>query len=295
MDNNWEFHRVQLNVACLLIGMLLGEGIRLARAVSRDTVLQTLAARLGDAWLAQTQFADLDPAEIPLNRREAYFVANRMAEHIEEPLSGWKVGATSARMRELDGHSDVIPGRIFQSVTWAGYNIVLPAERFPQARAEAEFAYRLREDVSPAAIEDQDQMAQIAVLHPAIEIIGNRFVANGLTAEQNSLMTVADNGGGIGFVFGMPVEDWRGLDFLNHEVRVSVDGGAPSDNFLGGMRGAPLQALCDLARHLGERGYRLKAGDYVSTGAACVPQAIGKGSQVVAGFGELGKIEVKFE
>ena len=107
-----------------------------------------------------------------------------------------------------------------------------------------EFAFRVTADVAPAEIEDPDRMAEIAVLHPAIEIIGNRYLAKGLDAERNSLMTVADNGGGIGFVFGAPVEDWQGVDLLNHEVRVSVDGGAPSDNFLGNMRGvAPAGAL----------------------------------------------------
>ena len=267
----------------------------MARTYSRDVVLEALAARLGGAWLAQTQFAELDSGEIPKTRAEAYLVADRMAEHIRDHLSGWKVGATSAVMRELDGHSDVIPGRIFRSVTWEGESFTLPTKMFPNARAEAEFAFRLNEDVTDAAINDPEQMAESAVLHPAIELIGNRFSATGLTAEQNSLMTVADNGGGIGFVFGAPVENWRALEFQHHQVRVSLDGGAPSDNFLGDKRGTPLQALCDLGRHLAGRGYRLKTGDYVSTGAACVPQAIGQGSHVLADFGALGKIEVSFE
>lgn len=261
----------------------------------RDLVLSALAERLGDAWLERRRFTDLQLSEIPVNRAEAYAVADRMAARIGDTLSGWKVGATSTRMRELDGHSDVIPGYIFRSATWEGDDISLPAERFPFARAEAEFAFRLSGDVTAAEIDDPDRMARIAVLHPAVEIIGNRFVADGLTPEQNSLMTVADNGGGIGFVFGAPVADWRTLDLLHHAVRVSVDGGAPSDNFLGEMRGPPLQALCDLARHLTDRGFVLKAGDYVSTGAACVPQAIAKGSRVEADFGTLGKIKVRFE
>ena len=261
----------------------------------RDLVLNALAERLGDAWLVCKRFSDLQMSEIPVNRAEAYAVADRMASRIGDTLSGWKVGATSARMREMDGHSDVIPGRIFSSATWEGDDVSLPAERFPFARLEAEFAFRLNGDVTPSEIAEPDRMARIAVLHPAVEIIGNRFVADGLTSEQNSLMTVADNGGGIGFVFGPPVADWHGLDLLHHEVRVSVDGGAPSDNFLGEMRGPPLQALCDLARHLADRGYQLKAGDYVSTGAACVPQSVAKGSQVEADFGGLGRIKVRFE
>lgn len=263
--------------------------------VGRETVLAELACRLGEAWLGCSRIANLRATEIPKNRAEAYFVADRMARRIGQEISGWKVGATSARMRELDEHSDVIPGRIFRSVTWEGDEVTLPIERFPDARAEAEFAFRVTADVSPAEIADPDRMAEIAVLHPAVEIIGNRFQAKDLDPEQNSLMTVADNGGGIGFVFGAPVEDWQGLDLLNHEVRVSVDGGAPPDNFLGDMRGPPLQALCDLANHLIGRGFHLEAGDIVSTGAACVPQPGAKGSHVEADFGTLGAINVMFD
>ena len=261
----------------------------------REAVLAGLGRRLGEAWLECTRISDLRDAEIPANRAEACLVADRMAARIGDRLSGWKVGATSARMRELDGHSDVIPGRIFGSVTWEGNSFVLPIKRFREARVEAEFAFRLVADVTAAEIGDPDRMAMIAVLHPAVEIIGNRYQAGKLDAERNSLMTVADNGGGIGFVFGAPVEDWRGLDLLHHEVRVSVDGGAPSDNFLGSMRGPPLQALCDLASHLAGRGFRLVAGDYVSTGAACVPQPIAAGSRVEADFGALGAINVRFD
>ena len=262
---------------------------------SRETALAELACRLGEAWLGCSRIADLQDTEIPKDRAEAYFVADRMAGKIGDEISGWKVGATSARMRELDGHSDIIPGRIFRSVTWQGDEVTLPIERFPGARAEAEFAFRVIADVTPAEIEDPDRMAGIAVLHPAVEIIGNRFLAENLTAEQNSLMTVADNGGGIGFVFGTPVEDWQRLDLLNHEVRVCVDGGVPSDNFLGDMRGPPLQALCDLANHLTGRGCRLEAGDFVSTGAACVPQPVAKGCHVDVDFGSLGAINVRFD
>ena len=222
-------------------------------------------------------------------------MADRMARRTGEEISGWKVGATSARMRELDGHSDVFPGRIFRSVTWEGDEVTLPIERYPDARAEAGFVFRVTSDVTLAEVEDPDRKAEIAVLHPAVETVGNRFLPKDLDAEQDSLMIVADNGGGIGFASGTPVENWRGLDSLSHEVRVSVDGGAPTDNFQGNMRGSPLQALCDLAKHLAGRAVQLVAGDLVSTGADCVPQSVAKGSRVKADFGTLGRINVRFD
>ena len=262
----------------------------------RNQQLQSLGDRLAQAWLSSSLIEAVADDELPVDRGEAYFVQDRMAESIGQPLSGWKVGATSARMRELDGHSDVIPGRIFQSVTWQGSRHSLPFTRFANARAETEFAFRLNADLP---LRNQawtaDELSPLATFHPAIEIIGNRHLPPAGSNESRSLMTVSDNGGGIGFVFGDPIDDWRGVHFQAHAISLTVDGAAPAENFLGEMRCEPIQAVADLANHLASRGIALSAGDFISTGAATVPQAIQRGSHVVADFGHLGRIEVTFE
>lgn len=262
----------------------------------RQQQLRALSIRLASAWEQLTQIDTLAPEELPANREEAYFVQDEMSVALDLSLAGWKVGATSAKMRELDGHDDVIPGRIFAPVTYVGTQVVLPTSRFPDARAETEFAFRLSADVS---VRDKpwraEELAPLVTLHPAIEIIGNRHVLPDATAPVRSLMTIADNGGGIGFVFGEPTIDWREIDFQHHDIRLQVDGGTPAENFLGDMRCIPIQAFADLVNHLRDRGIGLHAGDFVSTGAATVPQPIRAGSHVVADFGTIGKIEITFE
>ena len=90
----------------------------------RKPALIGLASKLGAAWKSAGLIA-ADDAELPVDRAEAYFVQDRMAGVVGAKLSGWKVGATSARMRELDGHDDVIPGRIFAPVTFQGAALTL--------------------------------------------------------------------------------------------------------------------------------------------------------------------------
>jgi 2-oxo-3-hexenedioate decarboxylase len=262
----------------------------------RQHHLRALANRLAAAWKAAGQIDAVSDGELPENRSEAYFVQDEMAKAVGDPLSGWKVGATSARMRELDSHDDVVPGRIFNSVTWQGTILSLSAERFPGARAETEFAFRIDRDLPlREAPWRADELAPAAVLHPAIEIIGNRHELPDAPAPVRSLMTIADNGGGIGFVFGDPVDDWQGIDFQNHFIALTVDGDAEAEKFLGSIRCVPIQALADMVNHLASRNISLKAGDFVSTGAATVPQPVLKGSHVMADFGALGKIEIRFE
>ena len=257
--------------------------------------LDGLATQLGTAWLATAQIPEPAPATLPQNREEAYYVQDQMGAVIGEPLSGWKVGATSAKMRELDGHDDVIPGRIFSSVTYLGGEQQLPSLRFPNARAETEFAFRLQADCPlRKAPWTAGELAEQVTLHPAIEIIGNRHTLAEGTKQQKSLMTIADNGGGIGFVFGDAVEEWGARDFRNHVIRLQVDDHPAAENFLGDMRCEPLQVLADLLNHLATRSIGLKSGDFVSTGAATVPQPVSAGSTVAADFGELGTMRLHF-
>jgi 2-oxo-3-hexenedioate decarboxylase len=262
----------------------------------RQHDLRTLATRLAASWKSAGQIGSVSDRQLPENRSEAYFVQDEMAKAIGDTLSGWKVGATSAGMRELDGHDDVVPGRIFSSVTWQGTNLNLSAEHFPEARAETEFAFRIDRDLPVRDVPWRaDELAPVAVLHPAIEIIGNRHTLPDASAPVRSLMTIADNGGGIGFVFGNPVDEWQGIDFQNHHIALKVDDDAEAENFFGAMRCLPIQALTDLVNHLASRNISLRAGDFVSTGAATVPQPVRKGSHVMANFGALGNIEIRFE
>ena len=257
--------------------------------------LESLAHKLGQAWLENSLIEEPNYSEIPQSREEAYFVQDQMAQFIGKDISGWKVGATSAKMRELDGHDDVIPGRIFSPVTFVGPIQKLSIDQFPNARVETEFAFRINEDIP---IREQkwstEDLENKLCMHPAVEIIGNRHQLKSATKSEKSLMTIADNGGGIGFVFGTAFHDWKNLNFRNHSICLQVDDNPPAENFLGDMRCQPLEAVADLVNHLSSREISLRKGDFVSTGAATVPQPFLKGSFVTADFGIIGKIQITF-
>ena len=257
--------------------------------------IEELAAMLADAWHRPGNLVAVDRALVPADRAQACLAQDLMFQKLGEALAGWKVGATSHKMRQLDGHDDVIPGRIIASRTHIGPRHDLQIGHYHKARAETEFAFRL---TATPHLRDtpwtSGEMAEIMVLHPAIELIGNRYQMDGASKAENSLMTIADNGGGIGFVFGDPVTEWQHINFQNHRIDLRVSGGAPADNFLGDMRCVPAEAAADLVNHLAHRGEVLEAGHFISTGAASVPQPFGAGDVVHADFGVLGTIELWF-
>lgn len=263
---------------------------------ARTAALSGLARKLAAAWDAAGEIDGVDADEHPRDRPEAYFVQDRMATALGHKVTGWKVGATSAKMRELDGHDDVIPGRILGPTTYVGTSHTLPVSRFPGARAETEFAFSLTADLP---LRDEPwtaaEIAPLATLHPAVEIIGHRYPKGAGAPKVSTLLTIADNGGGIGFVFGDPFPDWQEIDFQNHRIGLRVDTAAEAENFLGDMRCIPIDALTELVNHLAVRGIMLRSGDFVSTGAATIPQPVAKNSQVTADFGTLGKVELRFQ
>lgn len=262
----------------------------------RRQVMQSLAAQLAECWPDPSQPVVLKRTQFPRDRSEAYMVQDHMAALLAGGQCGWKVGATSARMRELDGHDDIIPGRILSSRCYIGASQHLPARLFPNARVETEFGFELIADPADCRGDFRaETVAPLLVLRPALEIIGNRYRSTEASKAENSLLTIADNGGGMAFVFGDPVPDWQRIDFPQQRIRLTVDGGSEAENFLGPMRCQPAEAVADLLNHLAGRGITMKKGDFVSTGAATVPQPITAGSRVEADFGEIGRMYLELE
>jgi 2-keto-4-pentenoate hydratase len=256
--------------------------------------LKQAARLLAEAWLAAGSVAEFPEPLRARSRAEAYLVQDEMARLIGQRVVGWKLGATSPAVRRLHGHDGPIIGRIFESVAFHG-PAELPSARFPHARVECEFAFRLLDDVAPRpepfTVVD---LAPRATLHLALEIIGNRYPKGPGQPRPSTVDEIADNGAGIGFVFGPEVPHWRELDLQNLAIDIRVDDRPPAENFLGDDRCRPLEALVEAANILSQRGIGLRAGQYVSTGAATNPQPVAAGSRVVARFGDLGEIVAAF-
>ena len=250
--------------------------------------------RLAGAWLAARPADAYPDALRARSRREAYAIQDAMAAEIGEPVTGWKLGATSPTMRARAGHDGAIIGRVFESVTF-GTPAELPMSRFPDSRVECEFAFRMRDAVAPRARPwTAGELADRAVLHVAVEIIGNRYPKGEDAFKPGTNDEIADNGAGIGFVFGPAIADWRRHDLRNLRIDIRVDDDEPAENFLGEFRCEPIEALEQAAAILGERGIAIDAGQYVSTGAATDPRPVGPGSVVRARFGTLGAIDIVF-
>lgn len=250
--------------------------------------------RLGEAWLAARPMDAFPENFRARSRTEAYAIQDAMAAVIGERITGWKLGATSPTMRARAGHDGAIIGRVFESVTF-GTPAVLSMTRFPDSRVECEFAFRMRDAITPRAQPwSAAELAERAQLHVAVEIIGNRYPKGSEAFKPTTNDEIADNGAGIGFVFGPAITHWRRHDLRNLFIDIRIDASEPAENFLGEFRCDPIDALVQATGILGERGIAIEAGQYVSTGAATDPQPVRTGSTVRAQFASLGTIDIAF-
>ncbi|OAI43535.1 hydratase [Rhizomicrobium sp. SCGC AG-212-E05] len=241
-------------------------------------------------WQQGTRLDGLPPQLVPADRAEAYQVQALIEGHTSHPLYGWKIAATSIAGQKHIGVDGPLAGRILaERVIADGGSCILGSNLMKVA--EMEFAFRMAQDLPPRATDySQDEvMASVASLHPAIEIPDsryNKFENVGLAS------LIADNACAHRFALGAQAKDWRELDLAAHRVRGLRNGAVAEEGLGSNVLGGPAIALTWLANELSRHGMTLKAGQVVTTGTCVKPLAIAAGDRVEGDFGALGRVAV---
>ncbi len=241
-------------------------------------------------WRESTRLDGLPPELLPQGRAEAYRVQACIETYTGQPLYGWKIAATSIAGQKHIGVDGPLAGRILaERVIEDGGSCALGSNLMKVA--EMEFAFRMAEDLPPrgADYSQDDVMAKVASLHPAIEIPDsryNKFETVGLAS------LIADNACAHRFVLGPEAKDWRGLDLAAHTVRAYRNGQIAEEGLGSNVLGGPVIALTWLANELSRHGMTLGRGQVVTTGTCVKPLAIGTGDRVEGDFGTLGRVAV---
>jgi 2-keto-4-pentenoate hydratase len=260
--------------------------------------MQQDAIREAAQFLWQTRIEerriDALPADLcPQTLADGYAIQDAMRDCSGQPAVGWKIAATSAAGQRHIGVTEPLAGRLFR-------DFVLPdGARRPAAPlvmrvAEAEFAFKMAEDLPPRGRDYavQEVCDAVGAMHLAIEIPDARFeVFDTIGAAQ----IAADDAFHAWFVLGKAVKNWRDLDLPTQPVRALKGDRVVGEGSGANALGDPRLALTWLANHLNRRGDRLKAGDVITTGTCVKPVDIAAGDVVVADFGPLGQVTAGFD
>jgi 2-keto-4-pentenoate hydratase len=227
----------------------------------------------------------------PMTEDAGYQIQSDMISYSGLPVGGWKIGATTEPLLGVLGVDRPFLGPVFEKFTWRDGDAI-PFQ--PGYRLETEFTLRLKDDLPYRAepYTREESQAVVGSIFTSFEIIRFRFEGEGAGASYRA---VADGGVNAGMVLGPETTDWRGLDLVNHEVGLTINGahvvtGAPKEL----MWKHIFDAVGWAANHAFMKGRGLCAGDYLMTGTCTGMRPLEQGDAVVADFGSMGRISATF-
>lgn len=246
------------------------------------------------AWQNGDAIDALPAGCAPSTRTEGYDIQALLETRSTQPITGWKIAATSTAGQQHIGVDGPIAGRLLTERTFAD-RATLRFGTNRMAVAEPEFAFRFGRTVAPRerAYSVDDVMASVSDLHLAIELPDSRFSD---FASVGAAHLIADNACAHEFVLGpsAPAE-WRDYDLSKHAMKAEVVDKLQHDGIGANVLGDPREALTWLVNEVSAIGVSMAAGQVVTTGTCAVPLPVSAGDHVKMDFGSLGQVEMRFE
>ena len=258
-----------------------------------DELVGDAATELLDMRARRRVVPDLPLALQPETLSDAYAIQHRVVAGLVAQGGGRCIGFKVACTNEIAQAALQIDRPVFgrlRSHTTSPSGATLPADQFTHSVIEAEFGFRVGDDVE--AVDGGHTHATISehidALIPGIEIVDYRFESWAVGA----LRIAADNAIHGWWIRGEPVTDWRGHDLTASAVSVTRDGELVTTGSGAAVLGHPLNVMAWLADELPRFGLRLCRGDVVTTGVATDVFEAGAGDSCVADFGPFGTVTV---
>jgi 2-keto-4-pentenoate hydratase len=234
------------------------------------------------------------PGPKPQDLDSAYQCQDEAISLWGEKIAGWKVGWIPEPLSQQYGTQRLV-GPIFErSVQRLEGSAMADAPVFAQgfAAVEAEFVVQLAKDAPGNVTEWTAETARrfVKTMFIGIEIASSPLQN---INDFGPAVVASDFGNNAGLLLGAEIPDWhaRPLEGLHCETR--IDGHVVGRGTAANVSGGPLAALAFALRVNARRGRPLKAGDFVSTGAATGVHSIQAGQSAEAIFAGIGGLRCR--
>jgi 2-keto-4-pentenoate hydratase len=245
---------------------------------------------------ARPPVAALPEDVVPRSLAEGYSVQELLVQQLLErgggrPV-GYKIACTSTLAQKALGVDGPFFG-VLMSHTSHPNGAKLRAGDFTIRCTEAEFAFEMAEDVPAGPTYTAESIKPfIGTALPSIEIVDHRY-HNWQVVGAPSLL--ADNAIHGAWIVGEPFAGWRDLDLATHPVTLIINGQRTLAGSGAAVLGNPLTVVAWLANELPRFGRRLSRGDRITTGVTTDIYLGQPGDHLVADFGPIGRVEMRFE
>lgn len=257
-----------------------------------DNPAEAVAGELVAARLAAQSLARF-PGRLPVDLAEAYRCQDAAIARWPAPVAGWKVGYIAPERREPQGDPRLV-GPVFagniRPLDGAEGEFAVIAGGF--AAVEAEFMFRLARDI-PAQVHDwtpEEAAQEVAALHVGIELAGSPL------ADINVLgpcAVVADCGNNAGLLLGPAIANWQDVAMEDLLCSTWIDGQLVGRGGAATLAGGPLAALAFALSRNARCGRTMRAGEWITTGAATGIHDIVAGQHAVIDFGAYGRLRCR--
>jgi 2-keto-4-pentenoate hydratase len=249
-------------------------------------------------WQTGTVLQDIPAAIRPMTRAQGYAAQAALPSVSGRQVLGWKIAATSAAGQQHIQVDGPLAGRILSGQTFSP-GAVISAFGNRMRVAEPEMAFVMGRDLPAreSAYVMDEVLEAVSSLNPALEMPDSRFAV--FTAAGVAQL-LADNACAHQFILGTAApETWRHIDLSKHPVHGRVthrDGTFFTRQGSGAaVLGDPRNALVWLVNELSSMDITLQAGQFVTTGTCMQPLELIEGDEVLADYGELGQMGMRFE
>jgi len=260
--------------------------------VTKETA-QRASDMLWRLWQQGQRLASLPDDLRPADCHEGYAIQACLEPRSAKPLYGWKIAATSAAGQRHIGVDGPFAGRLLAERVHA-YGTEPAIGANAMRVIEPEFAFRMGRNLPPRdrAYAVDEVMDAVADLHLALEIPDSRFED---FARAGAPQLIADDACAHEFMLGpAATKQWRDIDLSMHEVQGMVVGKVERQGGGANVLGDPRLALTWLANELSGIGDTLRADQVVTTGTCLMPLPIAPGDEIVADYGALGRMSLRF-
>jgi 2-keto-4-pentenoate hydratase len=234
------------------------------------------------------------PGVKPENLEAAYRCQDEAIGLWDDTIAGWKVGWIPEPLSEKFGAQRLVGPIFSRGIRRSTGDDVVDTPVFAQgfAAIEAEFVVELAKDAPAGVAEWTAETARrfVKTLYVGIEIASSPLQN---INDFGPAVVASDFGNNAGLLLGAEIRDWqsRPLESLLCETR--IDGVVVGRGSAAAVSGGPLTALAFALQVNARRGRPLRAGDYVSTGAATGVHSIVAGQSAEAIFMGIGSLRCR--
>lgn len=260
--------------------------------------ISSAAEQLYEAENNRVQIAPLTLRHSGMDMDDAYaiqkaWVDKKIADG--RRITGYKIGLTSRAM-QMAMNIDVPDFGVLLDDMYFENGAEIRAADFTDPRIEVELGFVLKEPLFGEDVSAEQVLAATDYVVPALELIAARShrVDPETGYTRKVFDTIADNAANAGYIVGDTRVKPDDIDMPWVGAMLALNGDIEETGLAGGVMGHPVHGIRWVCKRFAPHGIGLEPGQFILSGSFTRPVAVSAGDNILADYGPLGKVEVRF-